>query len=147
MNASRPAASNDAIDSPLALAYLRTLSGRLMKSLAKYLAVGSVLLVAAVTVHAQDAAPKPLPASEMAKNALAFNQQIDDDAKQMQHLQAVVRKAKDVVKLTCVNDALVELNAQRNLYDESHTQFEAAIEADPETARLQIASWGLQIAN
>jgi hypothetical protein len=106
-----------------------------MKSLAKYLAVGSVLLVAAVTVHAQDAAPKPLPASEMAKNALAFNQQIDDDAKQMQHLQAVVRKAKDVVKLTCVNDALVELNAQRNLYDESHTQFEAAIEADPETAR------------
>jgi hypothetical protein len=107
-----------------------------MKSLAKYMAVGAVLVVAAVTGHAQESASRPkYTSAEMSKRVEVLDRQIDDDAKLMTHLQAVARKEKDVVKLTCVNDVLVEAKAQRNLYDTNREQFTGAIEGDADTAR------------
>lgn len=114
-----------------------------MKSLTKYL--GAVALFAAVTVHAQTpASPPPDPAAsgsasasvttslsipQMSERLVALDAQIVDDAREMHRLQDVARKEKDVVKLTCVNDRLVELKAQRNIFDQSNQSFQALIAA------------------
>jgi hypothetical protein len=34
---------------------------------------------------------------------------IDEDHKHVLHLQALARKEKDVIKLTCINDKLVQM--------------------------------------
>lgn len=112
-----------------------------MKSLTKYL--GALALFAAVTVHAQAtppapdagptaAAPVPLKLSipQMKERAAGLEAQIKDDARHMRHLQEVARKEKDVVKLTCVNDRLVELKVQQNIYDLSNQQFHASAGGD-----------------
>lgn len=115
-----------------------------LKSLTKY--IGAFALFAAVTVHAQPPAPAddvspapPAPAApaapaaaaklsipELVEGTAALDSQIAADAQKMHQLRDVARKDKDVVKLTCVNDRLVELKAQRNIYDKEKQQFTAA---------------------
>lgn len=109
-----------------------------MRSFTKYLA-GAALL-AAVTVHAQGTAtdaPKPVttkPAAvnlsvpEMKERTRTYDGQILDDSRHMAHLRDVARNQKDVIKLTCVNDKLVELKAQMNLFDASRQRFTAAVD-------------------
>ena len=116
-----------------------------MKSLTKYL--GALALFAAVTVHAQTPPPagttgtppasvSKLSIAQMAERVAAFEAQIAEDARKMRALQDVARKEKDVVKLTCVNDRLIELKAQQNVYDQQHQQFQAASGAGtPDAAR------------
>ena len=45
--------------------------------------------------------------------------QVNDDLRHVKHLQEVARKQKDVIKLTCVNDKLIALKAEANIFDES----------------------------
>lgn len=99
-----------------------------MKSFVKYLAVPAILLSAAVTVRAQQSEEKPeqLSSTEIAKRVALLDKQAEDDAMQIAHLQAVARKEKDVVKLTCVNDVLVQFKAQQNLFETARTQYDAA---------------------
>lgn len=116
-----------------------------MKSLTKYLA--ALALLGAVTVHAQTApatgstpaapapAARPLTLAEMTERIGGFQEQIDDDAKHMRHLQEVARKQKDVIKLSCVNDKLVELKAQQNIFDLANQQFEAGKATSADAAR------------
>ena len=61
----------------------------------------------------------------MTEQSAAFEVQITGDVQKMNQLRDVARKEKDVVKLTCVNDRLVELKAQQNIYDQSKQQFSA----------------------
>jgi len=107
-----------------------------MKSLTKYL--GALALFAAVTVHAQTppapagatgtppVAASKLSIPQMVERVAGFDAQIAEDARKMRALQDVARKEKDVVKLTCVNDRLVELKAQQNVYDQQLQQFQAS---------------------
>lgn len=103
-----------------------------LKSLTKYL--GALAVFTAVTVHAQTppAAPAPAPSAPakaklsipaMVEGVAALETEIADDAQKMNQLRDVARKDKDVVKLTCVNDRLVELKAQQNLYDKEKLTF------------------------
>lgn len=121
----------------LEFTYVFGASGRTrMKSQMKYLA--GLALFVAVSVHAQTA-PPPAPAlslSKMSERAGQLTLQVDDDTKAIRHLQALARKAKDVIKLTCVNDKLVQVKAQQNLFDDSQHQFEdSASQKQTETAR------------
>lgn len=124
-----------------------------MKSLTKSLS--ALALFAAVTVHAQtppkaddkkDAAPAvstKLSIPQMSEQAGTFGEQIAEDARKMRNLQEVARKEKDVVKLTCVNDRLVELKAQQNIYDQESQQFQASTSAgNAETARASFDKLG-----
>lgn len=61
--------------------------------------------------------------------------QIEEDGKHMQYLQGVARKQKDVIKLTCVNDKLVELKAERNVFDQRRQQFDAELVKSADAAR------------
>ncbi len=111
-----------------------------MNSLNKVLLAVGLAAAAAVTVQAQDGAtttstPRPIAAADMVTNVQSFQTQIDADAKRMQHLQNIARKAKDVVKLTCVNDKIVELKAEQNVFDVNKKTFDAAIQSNPDSAR------------
>ncbi len=104
-----------------------------MKSRVKYLS--GLALFTAVTVQAQTPPPTPLSGPDMVVRAGELKAQIDADSKSMRHLQAVARKEKDVIKLTCVNDTLVQAKAEQNLFDESDRQFTADLSTDAATAR------------
>lgn len=97
-----------------------------MKLRLKYL-LGIGLM--AVTVNAQTTPPKPASRSvkEMSDHATELSDQVSRDGKQVRHLQAQARKQKDVIKLGCVNDKLVQLKAQENLFDDSEKQFQDAL--------------------
>ncbi len=103
-----------------------------MKSLAKY-AMFAALLTAAV-VEAQSTGQNALSADIQAK-VDSTRQQIEADNRHVLHLQAVARKEKDVIKLTCINDKMVQLKAQQNLFDAAVLQLDAV-------AVSQIASQG-----
>ena len=68
-------------------------------------------------------------AAQSSARAAAFELQITEDAHKMNQLRDIARKEKDVVKLTCVNDRLVELKAQQNIYDQAKLQFAAQTSA------------------
>src|SRR5262245_25938536 len=46
-----------------------------------------------------------------------LHDQVRADARHIQHLQQIARKEKDVIKLNCVNDKLVQVKPQMNIAD------------------------------
>ena len=89
-----------------------------------------------------DASAKPassaLPAKqlklslpEMLARAETSEAQIKADMRHVLHLQAKARQEKDVIKLNCINDKLVQLKAQVNIFDSAHGSLKA--EADGAT--------------
>jgi hypothetical protein len=99
-----------------------------MKSLVKF-AMLTALLGAAV-VEAQSTPPRPLPMAELKLRTDEVKKQIDGDNRHVLHLQALAKKEKDVIKLTCINDKLVQVKAQLDLFDVAALQ----IDGDDETA-------------
>jgi len=110
-----------------------------MKLLKKY-ALLAVLFAAGI-VQAQTAppAPKALPPAEMRLRTDQIKKDIDEDNKHVLHLQALARKEKDVIKLTCINDKLVQLKAQMNLFDNSSLALEGAINNTDDSPRTIFA--------
>ena len=51
------------------------------------------------------------------------------DARHIQHLQQLARKEKDVIKLNCVNDKLVQVKPQMNIADRAESDLETASDA------------------
>ncbi|HWU90262.1 MAG TPA: hypothetical protein VN253_23520 [Kofleriaceae bacterium] len=49
------------------------------------------------------------------------------DARHVMHLRELARKQKDVIKLTCVNDKLIQLKAQQNIFGALELQLQAAL--------------------
>jgi hypothetical protein len=90
-----------------------------VKSLSKLgivalLGAGAAGLYAAPTGLGGDASPD-LQAS--ISRAQSVHAQALEDARHVQHLQQVARKEKDVIKLNCVNDKLVQIRPQLNMAD------------------------------
>jgi hypothetical protein len=57
-----------------------------------------------------------------------FHEQLRADARHIQHLQQIARKEKDVIKLNCVNDKLVQVKPQMNIADLGEAELESARE-------------------
>jgi len=104
-----------------------------MKSRVKYLA--GVALFVAVSVHAQSNPSAALGGSDMMVRVGELKAQIEKDSKSMRHLQAVARKEKDVIKLSCVNDTIVQLKAEQNLFEDAERIFTVEVGQDPASAR------------
>ncbi len=49
---------------------------------------------------------------------------IHEDAQHVQHLQSIARRQKDVIKLNCVNDKLVQIKPQMNVADNALASFD-----------------------
>ncbi len=68
-----------------------------------------------------------LSPAEMEAGAKKFEEQLQGDMRTVLHLKEAVRKAKDVIKLNCVNDRLVQINAQRNIADTQNADLQIAL--------------------
>jgi hypothetical protein len=67
-----------------------------------------------------------LPAADVRARVQILHDQIRADARHIQHLQQVARQEKDVIKLNCVNDKLVQAKPQMNIADTKELELEAA---------------------
>jgi hypothetical protein len=59
-----------------------------------------------------------------------LHEQMRADARHIQHLQQMARKEKDVIKLNCVNDKLVQVKPEMNIADAGESELEAARDTD-----------------
>jgi hypothetical protein len=66
---------------------------------------------------------------EMVAHAGTLGAQIKADMRHVLHLQAKTRQEKDVIKLNCINDKMVQLKAQVNIFDSAHGSLKAGLEA------------------
>src|SRR4051812_18028037 len=71
-----------------------------------------------------------LPVADLRARVQILHDQIRADARHIQHLQQVARQEKDVIKLNCVNDKLVQAKPQMNIVDARQQELEGAGEAE-----------------
>jgi hypothetical protein len=99
-----------------------------MRKLAKFLPILCFLGGAAV-LRADTAPPAsaPLSVSEMTKRAADIKTKIEADYQHVLYTREQAKKQKDVIKLSCVNDKLVQMKAQMNIADETNDQLQPAL--------------------
>lgn len=68
----------------------------------------------------------PMSLTDMHARLALIREQTRADARHIQHLQQIARQAKDVIKLNCVNDKLVQVKPQMNIADARTADLEAA---------------------
>jgi hypothetical protein len=97
---------------------------------------------AAGTTTGSATAPVTVPMSpvEMNVRAESLTTQMQEKYQQVLHLKEVAKKQKDVIKLSCVNDRLVELKAQMNIADAARQQLTSATAKDPTQANEEATS-------
>jgi hypothetical protein len=71
-----------------------------------------------------------LPAADVRARVQILHDQMRADARHIQHLQQVARQEKDVIKLNCVNDKLVQAKPQMNIADAKMAELESAGDAE-----------------
>jgi hypothetical protein len=117
-----------------------------MRRLAKIVAVlaaSGMTALAAPDGSAPAAPPAPpeltaakvmsvMSVGEMNVAAANLEVRIEEDGQQMLHLQEIAKKQKDVIKLNCVNDHLVQFKPKRNIADELHAQLNLALQNNSE---------------
>jgi hypothetical protein len=67
---------------------------------------------------------------DMLAQAKAVREQMQKDWRHVKHLQETARKEKDVIKLNCVNDKLVQIKPQMNIGDQARVTLETSSETD-----------------
>jgi hypothetical protein len=71
-----------------------------------------------------------LPAADVRARVQILHDQVRADARHIQHLQQVARQEKDVIKLNCVNDKLVQAKPEMNIVDAKAQELETAGDAE-----------------
>lgn len=103
---------------------------------------GSILYAAPDDAdEAKKAAAKPLTAPEISKRSDELATQMGQDLVHVGRLQQKARKDKDVIKLNCVNDKLVQMKAMMNLADEKRLQITDALTLSNGRAPERFASF------
>lgn len=114
-----------------------------MKRLKKTAVTATVAMIIAGQLYAQPApTPEPpapettpaagtkLTAAEMAQESVALEARVRVDTQRVQQLQALARKEKDVIKLSCVNDKFVRLKAEANIFDSARRDLAANVSVE-----------------
>lgn len=68
-----------------------------------------------------------LSVGEMTARASALEAQTQDDLRHLLHLQTIARREKDVIKLNCINDKLVQMKAQLNIFGSQYASLNASL--------------------
>src|SRR5689334_17865484 len=71
-----------------------------------------------------------LSQAEIGVRVHTLHDQTRADARHIQHLQQIARNQKDVIKLNCVNDKLVQVKPQMNIADRAESDLETASDAN-----------------
>jgi hypothetical protein len=79
---------------------------------------------------------KTLSPAELKTSADGIQAQIKEDYQHVLRLQGIVRKQKDVIKLNCVNDRLVQLKVQMNLADTAYNSLQSMVSKGEEAAGM-----------
>jgi hypothetical protein len=117
-----------------------------MKSLKKGLMAGVVVAISGSLLYAAPEEPakadgaakvdveaevvvkqKPMTAEEISRRSTELQEQMGQDMIHVGRLQQKARKDKDVIKLNCVNDKMVQMKAMMNLADDKRTQITDAL--------------------
>lgn len=99
---------------------------------------------------AKAAKQQKLSLPEMVARAEALDAQIKGDMRHVLHLQTKARQEKDVIKLNCINDKLVQLKAQVNIFDAASALLRAGLESgataeDRQPAFVEASQTGAEI--
>jgi hypothetical protein len=114
---------------------------------------GALTVLGWVTLlNAQPSPPPPpqLGVETMTVRAAEVKTQVDVDYRHVLHLQSVARRGKDVIRLTCVNDKMVTLKAQSNLFDTADQRLQHALAGSTEdrfAAYADVTEIGTRIHN
>jgi hypothetical protein len=87
-----------------------------------------------------------IPAAQMATNADAYLVKMRDVLKRIVQLQGIARKQKDVIKLNCVNDKLLQVKQLVNIGEANKTNLDEAIARNDDSSRYDFYS-NITIAN
>ena len=68
-----------------------------------------------------------LTVAEMTTRLAELDRQTEDDLRHVVRLQITARKEKDVIRLNCINDRLLQIKALRNLLQAAIEDFHAAV--------------------
>lgn len=77
--------------------------------------------------------------AEMLAHGEALDLQVKADTRHVLHLQAKARQEKDVIKLNCINDKLVQIKAQVNIFDTARGALAAGLESSTTADDKQVA--------
>jgi hypothetical protein len=100
-----------------------------MQKPAKVLSI-MCLLGGAAVLRADTTTPPVAPPpsiTEMTVKSGEIKTKIESDYQHVLYIKEQAKKAKDVIKLSCVNDKLVQVKAQMNIADEANDQLQAAL--------------------
>jgi hypothetical protein len=81
-----------------------------------------------------------LPIADLRARVHILHDQIRTDARHIQHLQQVARQEKDVIKLNCVNDKLVQAKPEMNIADAKELELDTAGDTERMAAFETISS-------
>ena len=88
--------------------------------------------------NAPTAAPRvELTYEEMARSTAQIHEQLRDVLQQMMSLQTRAREKKDVIKLNCVNDKLVQAKAQMNIADGQSATLQTSLDKRSSDAQAE----------
>ena len=68
-----------------------------------------------------------VPGAELQMRAQQVREQMQTDVRYVMYLQAQARQQKDVIKLNCVNDKLIQIKAEMNIGDSANELLTVAI--------------------
>jgi hypothetical protein len=72
--------------------------------------------------------------TDMLAQSKSVGEQVQKDWRHVKHLQEQARKEKDVIKLNCVNDKLVQIKPQMNMCETARNTLELSSEKDDRSA-------------
>ena len=75
-----------------------------------------------------------LTVPEMRAKSVSFKSEVEGHYQAVLQLQNRIRQAKDVIKLNCINDRLIQLKAQMNIVDGNSRQLEDLLAKDDPNA-------------
>jgi hypothetical protein len=105
------------------------------------LLIGAGTLLAQPAKDSKDSTDLPVDASakasidlklsitEMITRSVDMQKQVKTDLRHVAHLQEVARKQKDIIKLTCVNDKLITMKGEANIFDNARHELESLAES------------------
>lgn len=74
--------------------------------------------------------------AEMTERATKLRTKIVEDSRRVLHLRELAKKQKDVIKLSCVNDKIVQIKAEMNIAQTTGVQLDVAISSENESRKM-----------
>jgi hypothetical protein len=115
-----------------------------MKSLAKIVLVAAIA-GAGATMYAAPGAPG-ISSQAMLGQVTAIRAQITTDLNRVMQLQARARRDKDLIKLNCLNDKLVQMKPEVNIAERAQADIQAAHgDSDAQVAFATLSNAGTEV--